>query len=96
MVKAIGSLRTDKALPVLKAGLQSKDPYLRTFSAEALAARPRSAQVEPVLLGLLNDEVYAVRIRAVECLGAWKSAAAVEGLLKTLRASEPTLRLRSA
>jgi HEAT repeat protein len=93
---AIGSLKTDKAVPFLEQSLDAKDEFLRVFAVEALASRPKSPGLEKKLLGLLADPVYAVRVRTVETLGAWKSKAAVPALLKGLRANEPTLRWKSA
>jgi HEAT repeat protein len=96
VIKAIGSLKGDKVLPFLKDGLKSADAFVRTFSLEALSARPPVPALEPALLGLLNDPVYAVRVRAVDCLGRWKSRAGLDGLLKALRAPEPTLRWKAS
>jgi HEAT repeat protein len=96
VVTAIGSLKTDKVLPFLRQSLSSKDAYLRAYAAEALAGRPKSPELEQALLVQLSDGVYAVRVRAVETLGIWKSKAAVAPLLKALRANEPTLRWKAA
>ena len=96
VVKAIGSLKDDSVAPYLKAWLSDKDPYLRGFTAEALAHRSPEKSLEKGLLALLDDEVWAVRVRAVEALGAWKSKAAVPALIKAVRAAEPTMRWKAA
>ena len=95
VVIAIGASGGERAEAHLAGWLSDKDPYLRGFAAEALAKRPPDEALTPVLLGLLNDPVYAVRIRAVEVLGAWRSKRAVPALLKTLKADEPTLRWKA-
>jgi len=95
VVLAVGALRSEDMNRYLKALLKDHDPYLRGASAEALAMRPRDAALEASLIARLDDPVYAVQVRAVETLGAWKSVAAVPALIKALRSDEPTLRWKA-
>lgn len=95
VVLAVGALRSEDMDRYLKALLKDHDPYLRGASAEALAMRPRDPALEAALIARLDDPVYAVQVRAVEALGAWKSAAAVPALIKSLRSTEPTLRWKA-
>lgn len=95
VVNAIGGLAGPKVLAHLGDWLRSKDPYLRGFAAEALEKRPVDKELVPSLLGLLEDPVYAVRVRAVEVLGIWRVSAAVPPLLKGLSSSEPTFRWKA-
>jgi HEAT repeat protein len=95
VVNAIGAHRGEKVVLRLGAWLNDKDPYLRGFAAEALAKRPPVPSLTPALVGLLEDPVYAVRVRSVEALGAWRQRSAVSALIKCLRASEPTLRWKA-
>jgi HEAT repeat protein len=96
VVKAIGSLKGAEIEASLKQWLGDKDAYLRGFTAEALSRRAPVKALEAPLVKLLADENIAVRIRAGETLAAWRSKAAVPGLLKNLRAEEPNLRWKSA
>ncbi len=97
VIKAIGSLRAGEEVGALLASwLEDGDPYLRGFSAEALALRPANAAARKKLVALLGDPVLAVRIRAAETLGAWKSREAVPQLKKMLRDGNATLRWKAA
>lgn len=96
VVKAIGALKGTDIDASLKLWLSDKDDYLRGFTAEALALHAPTKSLEPGLIKLLSDPNIAVRIRAIEALGAWKSKAAVPAIAKALRAEEPTLRWKAA
>ena len=97
VVKAIGSLADNGEVNGLLTGwLEDKDAYLRGFSAEALRSKARIPEAEAPLVNLLIDPVLAVRIRAVETLGVWKSKEAVSGLKKTLKDSNQALRWKAA
>jgi HEAT repeat protein len=96
VVKAIGALKGADIDVSLGQWLTDSDFYLRGFSAEALAQRAPKKALEAGLIKLLSDPNLGVRIRAIEALAAWKSRAAVPGLLKALRADQPDLRWKSA
>jgi hypothetical protein len=79
-----------EAIPVLKQGLESSDPEVRFYAAEALAYLDES-QAVPVLGESIRREP-AFRVYALAALGAMDDMAANEQLLQLL--SEPSAETR--
>jgi HEAT repeat protein len=69
------------------AGLGSENPVIREDMA-LLARRAESEDVVQALVGLLEDPVEEVRVRAVESLGILGDPGAVEALVACLAGSE--------
>jgi HEAT repeat protein len=68
-------------------GLESENPVIREDMA-LLARRAESAEVVQKLVGLLEDPVEEVRVRAVESLGILGDPGAVDALVVCLAGSE--------
>jgi HEAT repeat protein len=80
-VEAVGGYPTAEAYDTLRLALSDDHEKVRLAAVRGLAGRPEPEAVEVLRLHALADEDVWVRYRAIEALGAKRSAAAVPSLL---------------
>jgi len=93
-VQALRRAPADRVMPLLRAGLVSSDPALRSAAALATGRRSDGHELAPDLLGLATtDPDTGVRIVATRSLANLRHADAFPGLTQNLSHETATIRL---
>lgn len=91
ILEALGSMKTDKSIPVLIKSLSDESEYIRDLSAEYLG-RLKAEVAVPALIKSLNDCSADVRESAAQALGEIQKPKAIIPLITLLKDKEEDVR----
>jgi HEAT repeat protein len=95
-VSALAFSHMKPAAESITRALADSDWMVREIAAETLGTNVNGAQAADALIGVLNDEFWQVRLKAVRSLGKMKVARAVPPIGAGIRHPQANLRKESA